>query len=185
MQQPRNTQSYCLTLLWVSFAPTHAAIVFEMEVLTITESGVAIATANAVIVQGLANFLGFFIARALASIAACWAVWRWSLSDDSISNSLEVEQTEIVVTFNWQLIVGAQSWPTLQLVENVRVFCGRGSSLTWPADSGWLHAQQRYEEHRTEIPVHQSIYLAQEHIQPDWDPQIESRKRDTYIYFQQ
>ena len=57
-------------MLCASFPPIQAAMVVAMEERTITESGVAMATARAVMVQGLANTLGFLMALLLASAAA-------------------------------------------------------------------------------------------------------------------
>ena len=45
-------------------------MVFAIDERTMMDSGVAIATARAVIVHGLTNFLGLFIALVLASITA-------------------------------------------------------------------------------------------------------------------
>lgn len=51
-------------------------MVLAMDDRMTTESGVAMATASAVIVHGLANLLGLFIALVLASITAFWAAFR-------------------------------------------------------------------------------------------------------------
>ena len=63
-------------------------IVLAIEVRTMTESGVAIATASAVIVHGLANLLGLFMALALASITAFCADLKCSVLDVRLSNCL-------------------------------------------------------------------------------------------------
>ena len=76
MHYMQNMTSYFLTLLCSSFPPTQATIALEMDERMITESGVAIATASAVIIQGLVNLLGLFIALALASITALCASLR-------------------------------------------------------------------------------------------------------------
>ena len=65
-----------LTLLCSSFPPTQAMIVLAMDVFMMIERGVAIATARAVIVHGLVNRLGLFIALVLASRTAFWASLR-------------------------------------------------------------------------------------------------------------
>ena len=64
-------------------------IVLAMDDLMMTESGVAMATASAVIMHGLVNLLGLFIALALASRTAFWASFRWSVFDVRASNCLE------------------------------------------------------------------------------------------------
>jgi hypothetical protein len=51
-------------------------IALLMDVFMMIESGVAIATARAVIVHGLVNRLGLFIALVLASRIAFWASLR-------------------------------------------------------------------------------------------------------------
>ena len=64
-------------------------IVLAIDVRTMTESGVAIATASAVIVHGLANLLGLFMALALASTTAFCAAFRWSVLEVRLSNCLQ------------------------------------------------------------------------------------------------
>lgn len=58
------------TLLWASFPPTHAAIVLARGARITTESGVAMAVASAVRMQGFENCLGLFIALVLDSDTA-------------------------------------------------------------------------------------------------------------------
>ena len=68
------------TFLWVSLPPTHAAIVLASGARTPTERGVAMATARAEVMQGFGKSLGLFMTRALASLAASWALARCSVS---------------------------------------------------------------------------------------------------------
>ena len=65
-------------------------IVLAMDERTMTDRGVAIATARAVIVHGLANLLGLFIALVLASITAFCAALRCSVFDVRLSNCLKI-----------------------------------------------------------------------------------------------